>query len=166
MKDDINYMLGKTIRSIIVNEDNESEHPTLIFFVFDDDTSYGFAGNIFSSGKVEMGGEKSVIEYARMLYPKGNPKVYSLEPLQDEQDKNGLIPDLAKLTRSLLDFGETIPTSDLFPTVVQEAAEIVSNDPYAFSIACCLDRGSKADIIWTIPYDIKNDLGHLDPFKI
>ena len=70
------------------------------------------------------------------------------------------------ITRALLDFDSAVPASELFPTIVPEAAEIVAKDPYAHCIAACLDRGINASIIWTIPYDIKNDLGHLDPFKI
>jgi len=54
----------------------------------------------------------------------------------------------------------------LLPTVIPQAAPLVSTDPYAFAIATCLDRGTRAEIIWTIPYDIKNDLGHLDPQQI
>jgi len=42
----------------------------------------------------------------------------------------------------------------------------VSTDPYAFSIGVCLDRGTKAEIIWTIPYYIQQDLGHLNPQQI
>ena len=70
------------------------------------------------------------------------------------------------VTQALLGLSKTIETEELFPVIVPEAAEIVANDPYAFSIATCLDRGTKADIIWTIPYDIKQDLGHLDPYRI
>ncbi|MBN1545150.1 MAG: hypothetical protein JW902_00660 [Syntrophaceae bacterium] len=67
------------------------------------------------------------------------------------------------LKQRLLEFAETIPKADLLPTLIPEAAPLVTTDPYAFSLATCLDRGTKADIIWTIPYYIKQDLGHLDP---
>jgi len=70
------------------------------------------------------------------------------------------------VTNALLALTKTIEAEELFPVMVPEAAEIVANDPYAFSLASCLDRGTKADIIWTIPYDIKQDLGHLDPYRI
>lgn len=73
---------------------------------------------------------------------------------------------LAEICKALIQFGKTIDPADLFPTVVPEAARVVIGDPYAFSMATCLDRGMKADIIWTIPYDIKNHLGHLDPQRI
>jgi endonuclease III len=70
------------------------------------------------------------------------------------------------VTQALLDCSKSVEAAELFPVMVPEAAEIVVTDPYAFSIATCLDRGTKADIIWTIPFDIKQKLGHLDPFKI
>lgn len=73
---------------------------------------------------------------------------------------------LTAITSALLEYGKTIPPEELLPTVIPEAAEIVAKDPYAFCIATCLDRGTRAEIIWTIPYDIKKKLGHLDPFLI
>ena len=54
----------------------------------------------------------------------------------------------------------------MFPTVIGEAGNLIASNPYAFTIGVCLDRGTKAEIIWTIPYDIKNELGHLDPNAI
>jgi endonuclease-3 len=70
------------------------------------------------------------------------------------------------VTQALLDCSKSIEAEELFPVMIPEAAEIIATDPYAFSIATCLDRGTKADIIWTIPYDIKQRLGHLDPYLI
>ena len=70
------------------------------------------------------------------------------------------------VTQALLDCSRSMKASVLFPVMVPEAAGIVVTDPYAFSLAACLDRGTKADVIWTIPFDIKQKLGHLDPFKI
>jgi endonuclease-3 len=73
---------------------------------------------------------------------------------------------LTKITAELIAFGKTIPKEELLPTVVHEASSLVATDPYAFAIATCLDRGMKSEKIWTIPYDIKNDLGNLDPQRI
>ena len=70
------------------------------------------------------------------------------------------------VTQSLLACSKTFETEELFPVMVPQAAKVIATDPYAFSLASCLDRGTKADIIWTIPYDIKQDLGHLDPYRI
>lgn len=73
---------------------------------------------------------------------------------------------MRKVGEKLLDYAETFPTENLFPTVIPQAAPLITTDPYAFVIATCLDRGTKAEIIWTMPYYIKNDLGHLDPHRI
>ncbi|MFC2065199.1 hypothetical protein ACFLXB_08915 [Chloroflexota bacterium] len=73
---------------------------------------------------------------------------------------------MKKVTEELLICSKTIEAEELFPVMVPEAASIVARDPYAFSLATCLDRGIKADIIWTFPYDINQDLGHLDPFQV
>lgn len=74
--------------------------------------------------------------------------------------------NLAELRKVLLDYADTFDSAELFPTVLPEAVPLVASDPYAFLIACSLDRGSRAEVIWTIPYDIKNYLGRLDPFRI
>ncbi len=71
-----------------------------------------------------------------------------------------------EIAQALIAVGETFGTDELFPTVVPEAYEFVSTNPYAFAIAVCLDRGTKAEIIWTIPYDMQQELGHLDPAEI
>ena len=70
------------------------------------------------------------------------------------------------LVEKLLSFGKTSDPADLFPVLVPEAEDIIKTNPYAFAMAVCLDRGTKADIIWTIPYYIAQELGHLDPYKI
>jgi endonuclease III len=78
-----------------------------------------------------------------------------------------IIPaQMEAVTQALLEFSKSIEAEELFPVMVPEAAGIVTNNPYAFSLATCLDRGTLADIIWTIPYDIKQKLGHLDPHLI
>lgn len=71
-----------------------------------------------------------------------------------------------KIKEALLDYAQTIDSAVLFPALTPEAASFVVSDPYAFAIATCLDRGAKADVIWTIPYYIREYLGHLDPSRI
>jgi endonuclease III len=73
---------------------------------------------------------------------------------------------LNKITATLLEFTPAVPNESLFSTIVPEAAPLIETDPYAFLIAVCLDRGTRAEIIWTIPYDMKMKLGHLDPQRI
>lgn len=67
-----------------------------------------------------------------------------------------------KIKNRLLEFSESIDPRELVPTAVPEAASFVS-DPFAFLLACSLDRGVKAEVAWTIPYDLEQALGHLDP---
>ena len=66
----------------------------------------------------------------------------------------------------LLGFAPSIPPESYFPAKSPEASKLIISDPYAFLIASCLDRGTKAEIIWSIPYALKNRLTHLDPSKI
>ena len=74
--------------------------------------------------------------------------------------------NLKDLRDAIIIVGKSIQNEDLFPTIIKEASNLIISNPYAFTIGVCLDRGTKAEIIWTIPYDIKEDLGHLDPNKI
>lgn len=73
---------------------------------------------------------------------------------------------LMDIKQALITYGKTLPIENLFPTLVPEAAEFVMENPYAFCIAVCLDRGAKADVIWTIPYYMYKALGHLEPNEI
>ena len=74
--------------------------------------------------------------------------------------------DHANIRNELLKFGKEIDPMELFPVVTPEAFGFAVRDPYAFCISTALDRGTKADIIWTIPYDISQYLGHLDVWQI
>jgi len=65
--------------------------------------------------------------------------------------------------KRLLEFGETIDPIELVPVLEDEASQIIKEDPFAFALAAVLDRGTKAEIIWTIPYYLKKILGRLDP---
>jgi endonuclease III len=71
-----------------------------------------------------------------------------------------------RLTDALLQCGSSMDRAILFPSVIPEAATFALNNAYAFAMAICLDRGTKAEIIWTIPHDIYKHLGHLDPALI
>jgi endonuclease III len=74
--------------------------------------------------------------------------------------------NVARVVPALLEYGRTIDPADLFPASEPLAAKLITGDPYAFLLAACLDRGTKVEIIWNIPYDIKSNLGKLDPFEI
>ncbi len=55
-----------------------------------------------------------------------------------------------------------IRNREFFSAKTPEAATLALGDPYAFLIACCLERGSKSERTWTIPYGMKQRLGALD----
>ena len=87
-----------------------------------------------------------------------------------KQSKGNNIGTL-KLTRGnkdrrvekLLEFAETVNAQELVPVLEEEAAVLIKEDPFAFALAGVLDRGTKAELIWTIPYYIKKQLGELNP---
>lgn len=70
---------------------------------------------------------------------------------QDSAPDTGSFDNKRQLTGAILQFGATIDPRALFPVLIAAAAELALSDPYAFALATCLDRGTKADIIWTIP---------------
>jgi endonuclease-3 len=68
--------------------------------------------------------------------------------------------------RYLLEFGEKVRPRQLFPVLVEDAALLIENDPFAFALAAVLDRGTKSEIIWTIPYYLQKRLGNLSPYSL
>lgn len=65
----------------------------------------------------------------------------------------------------LLEFVKEIQPRDLFPVLCEEAAPIIEENPFAFSLAAVLDRGTKSAIIWTIPYYLQKRIGNLSPYS-
>jgi hypothetical protein len=63
----------------------------------------------------------------------------------------------------LLEFGATIRPQELFPVRHEGAASLIEENPFAFALAAVLDRGTKADIIWTVPYYLQAKIGELTP---
>lgn len=74
--------------------------------------------------------------------------------------------EVGQIVSALQALAESIARKEYFPAQSPEASQLIASDPYAFLIACCLDRGARTEIIWSIPYDMKSRLGHLDPAKI
>ena len=73
----------------------------------------------------------------------------------------------AEIVERLLTLWDQIPREKretlLVPGLATEARELVRTNPFAFLLAASLDRGTKAEIIWTLPYLLRQALGHLDP---
>ena len=59
-----------------------------------------------------------------------------------------------------------ISNREFFSAGTFDATTLVLEDPYAFLIASCLDRGTRSERIWTIPYDLKQRLRALDVVAI
>jgi endonuclease III len=74
-------------------------------------------------------------------------------------------PIHAEIRQNLLALSRQIDVEELFPTVEPGASEFMHQHPFAFCAATCLDRGARAEIIWTIPFWIFNEVGHFDPNK-
>ncbi len=117
----------------------------------------------------DFGGGKQTNRVFRQLgFEVGNKRALNTRYENDQKFAEVRINevDILQIRDKLLSFSTNMDSQILFPTLEPDAYQLVIDDPYAFAIAVCLDRGMKADLIWTIPYYIKNDLGHLDPRKI
>lgn len=66
----------------------------------------------------------------------------------------------------LLQFWQTQKQEGLIPTLVSNAEQLIYGNPFAFLLAASLDRGIKAEIVWTLPYWLQQEFGHLDPCRI
>ena len=64
---------------------------------------------------------------------------------------------------AMLDFNSKIDPKGLFPVTQEGADSIVQENPFAFALAAVLDRGTKAEYIWTIPYHLQKRIGKLTP---
>ena len=81
----------------------------------------------------------------------------------DDVTSSQTIDNMNDQVEKLLEFAKTVTAGELVPVLVKEAAEVIT-DPFAFALAGVLDRGTKAELIWTIPYYIKKQLGELNPY--
>lgn len=69
------------------------------------------------------------------------------------------------VSQQLLEFGETLPKESTF-TLDPEANEFLNSNLFAFLMAACLDRGSRAESVWKIPWNLARKLGGLDPKRL
>lgn len=66
---------------------------------------------------------------------------------------------------ALIKYKSIFDQEELTPAKTPEAVQLIHDNSFAFISACCLDRGTKAEIIWTIPYWISQQVGHYDPIR-
>lgn len=67
---------------------------------------------------------------------------------------------------ALLRISKEIDPDELFPTVDPDASRFAVENPFAFALACCLDRGMPSSAVWTVLHELRLALGHLDPERI
>ncbi len=65
MKDIVRAILGKRIKTVIINERNDSMLRQQMFLVFDDDTYFEFYGHISPGPALSAGGEEAALKYAQ-----------------------------------------------------------------------------------------------------
>lgn len=75
------------------------------------------------------------------------------------------MPHYQPILNALMQYKAVFDQEELTPVKTPEAVQLIHDNSFAFISACCLDRGTKAEIIWTIPYWIKQQVGHYDPFR-
>lgn len=71
-----------------------------------------------------------------------------------------------QIAQCLVNLIGTLRRPEQFPALTREASELVATDPFAFALAVSLQRGISAEVVWTIPSDLRRALGYLDPARI
>lgn len=72
-----------------------------------------------------------------------------------------------RIVELLLEYGRRTDVRELVPAAgLPEAQELVLTDPFAFLLAASVDRQMKAEVVWALPYFLREVLGHLEPRKI
>jgi endonuclease III len=69
------------------------------------------------------------------------------------------------LLNAILRYKDVFRQEELTPAKCPEAVQLIHENSFAFISACCLDRGTKAEIIWTIPFWLSQLVGHYDPLR-
>jgi len=66
---------------------------------------------------------------------------------------------------ALMQYKAIFDQEELTPAKTPEAIQLIHDNSFAFISACCLDRGTKAEIIWTVPHWLYQQVGHYDPSR-
>jgi len=70
------------------------------------------------------------------------------------------------IAERLLALDPQIERARFFETLEDGATDFALRNPFAFMLASCLDRGTPSKVIWTIPWWLEQQLGHLDPQRL
>jgi endonuclease III len=74
--------------------------------------------------------------------------------------------DSAAVRGRLLQLGRSVTADTSMPALVPDASRLISENSFAFLLGAALDRGMPAEVAWTIPYWLRQELGHLDPPRL
>jgi len=77
--------------------------------------------------------------------------------------KRGCELDKDPRVATLLEFSTRIHPRELFPVLQEGASSVIEENPFAFALAAVLDRGTRSEIIWTIPHFLQKKVGVLNP---
>lgn len=94
---------------------------------------------------------------------KDNVEEIHIEQQIDKDIESKRDADKDPRVKFLLEFGRTISPQELFPVLNIDAASLIEENSFAFALAAVLDRGTKAEIIWTIPYYLQEEIGEINP---
>ena len=67
---------------------------------------------------------------------------------------------------ALLEYRKKHPLKTSTFTPYPEVNKLNSEDPFAFLVAACIDRGALAENCWCVPYWLREKLGHLEAERI
>jgi endonuclease-3 len=68
-----------------------------------------------------------------------------------------------KIIKLMLEYIEKNPVRTGSLLEDNDANQLNKSDPFAFLLACCIDRQMSWEIVWHFPLWIKEKIGHLDP---
>ena len=119
MKAGVRQILGKTIKGVIVSDDNGAGPRTQVFLLFDDDTYYEFYGSqIVGSGGVDKGSELAAMRYAEKFggritrFDEQDGIMESAKPSQQQEPPSDPLCLRAEPRARNLDTGEEQPPID------------------------------------------------------
>lgn len=72
----------------------------------------------------------------------------------------------SRIVHTLKEIEGNIGRERFFESRHPDATAFALTDRFAFLVATCLDRGAPSAVIWTIPWDLFKQLGHLDPRRL
>jgi uncharacterized HhH-GPD family protein len=73
--------------------------------------------------------------------------------------------DTTAIVEALLDHGALIAARPSGQPV-SEANQFVIDNPFAFLLGVICDQGIKAERAWAVPWELRQRLGHLDPYRL